>query len=78
MIVTVESDTWVTCPRCNGKPGDFDDPRYGCNRCHGGGKVRTLGLQAYTQTTPHHDQRGLRKVKPDVSTQPERPGRRQT
>jgi DnaJ-class molecular chaperone len=45
-------DTWVTCPRCNGKPGDFDDPRYGCNRCHGGGKVRTLGLQAYTQTTP--------------------------
>jgi DnaJ-class molecular chaperone len=33
-------DTWITCPRCNGKPGDFDDPRYGCNRCHGGGKVR--------------------------------------
>jgi DnaJ-class molecular chaperone len=32
--------TWITCPRCNDKPGDFDDPRYGCNRCHGGGKVR--------------------------------------
>jgi DnaJ-class molecular chaperone len=34
-------DTWITCPRCSGKPGDFDDPRYGCDRCHGGGKVRT-------------------------------------
>jgi hypothetical protein len=38
-LLSEEQDAWIPCPACSGEPSKYDDPRFGCDHCHGGGQV---------------------------------------